>query len=186
MNFLRSSVALGLAIQLAASPGYAAVATQAIGTVVSTGAFRLNHATVRSNATLFEGAMVANGAAPVRMDLSSGARLELESESTVQVFGDRMVLQRGASRIDSAAGFRVEARGLTIQPDGNASTGRIVLIGARRVEVSAVTGSFRVLNPDGVLVAKIAAGRALALEPQSTADSARIMGAWRGATATIC
>src|SRR5258708_2963902 len=169
MDFLRSALAVGLAIYLAASPGFAAAAVPAIGTVVTTGAFRLNRATVRSNATLFEGAMVETGAAPACLDLASGARLELASESTGKVFGGHLVLERGATRIDRTAGFTtgflVEARGLTIQPDASASTGRVALIGAGRIEVSVLTGSFRVLNHGGMLVAKIAAGRALALEP---------------------
>ncbi len=52
------------------------------------GAFRLNHATVLNNATLFEGATIETGAAPSRMDLASGTRLELEPESAGRVFGD--------------------------------------------------------------------------------------------------
>jgi len=196
MIFLRSAVAAGLALHLAygltlylsVGEGFAAAATPAIGTVVTRGAFRLNHATVRSNATLFEGAMVETGAAPARMDLASGTRLDIEPESTGRVFGGRLILERGAARIDSAAGltirsatgsrsaFVIAARGMTIQSDGSAAAGRIALINARRVEVAALTGSFRVLNSAGMLVARIAAGTALALEPQSLLGPARITG----------
>ena len=156
--------------------------------MVTAGAFRLNHATVRSNGTLFEGAMVETGASPARMDLASGTRLELESESAGRVYGGHLVLERGATRIDGAAGsgirsgarfvsgFLVEARGLTIQPDANFSMGRIVLSGAGRVDVTALTGSFRILNSGGMLVAKIASGRALTLEAQSTPGPVRITG----------
>jgi hypothetical protein len=184
----RSAVAVGLAVYLAASPGFAAAALPAIGTAVTPGAFRLNHATVRSNATLFEGAMVETGTASARMDLANGTQLELEPESTGRVFGGHLVLERGATRIDKARGFATEsatgsgsafvvaARGLTIQSDGNATAGRIALIGASRVEVAALTGSFRVLNSRGVLVAKIAAGKALALEPQPMPGPARVTG----------
>ena len=188
MDFLRSAVAVGLAVYLASSPQFTAAAVPAIGTVVTTGAFRLNHATVRSNATLFEGALVETGAAPVRMDLASGARLDLEPDSAGRVYGGHLALERGAIRIDETAGlavgsgavlatgFRVEARDLTIQPDASATAGRIVLIGTGRVEVAALTGSFRVFNPGGVLVAKIAAGRTLALEPQLKPGPARMTG----------
>jgi hypothetical protein len=80
IDFLRSALAgvlalhlaAGLILHLAAGQGFAATAAPAIGTVVTTGAFRLNRATVRSNGTLFEGAMVETGAAPARMDLISG------------------------------------------------------------------------------------------------------------------
>jgi hypothetical protein len=184
LDFLRSSLAAimaaVMAVPLAAAPGFAAATLPVIGTVISGGAFRLNHATVRSNATLFEGATVETGVAPSRMDLVNGARLELESESTGRAFGDRLLLDRGGSRIEKATGFakgfRVEARGLTIQPDNNASTGRIVLAGASRVEVAVLTGSFRVLSPRGLLVARIATGRALVLEPQPAPGPARLTG----------
>jgi len=184
MDFLRSAVAAGLALHMAAIPGFAATAVPAIGALVTAGALRLNHATVRSNATLFEGAMVETGAASAHLELASGAGLELEPESTGRVFGGRLVLERGAAQVDRAArsgagsegAFLVEARGLTIQADASSSRGSIVLIGDRRVEVSSLTGSFRVLNSGGMLVAKIAAGKALALEPQSTLGSVRITG----------
>jgi hypothetical protein len=181
-NSKRSAVAVGLAIYLAANPGFAAEALPAIGTVVTLGAFRLNHATVRSNATLFEGAMVETGAAPARMDVASGTHLELEPESTGQIFDRRLVLERGATGVTiasaakSGSAFIIAARGVTIQADGNAATGYIALIGADRIEVTARTGSFRALNSSGVLVAKISAGKALALEPQSMPRPARITG----------
>ncbi len=180
----RSVVAAALALSMAAGPGFAATAVPAIGTLVTAGAFRLNHATVRSNATLFAGAMVETGAAPARLDLASGTGLDLEPQSTGQVFGQRLVLERGAAQLDRAArsgagsdfAFLVESRGLTIQPDTRSARGRIALIGEKRVEVSALAGSFRVFNSGGILVAKIAAGNALALEPQSALRPARITG----------
>jgi hypothetical protein len=183
-DFLRSTVAAGLAFYTAAGPGFAATPAPAIGTLVSAGAFRLNYATVRSNATLFEGAMVESGATKVRLDLASGAGLDLEPESTGRVFVGHLLLERGAAQVVRAArpgtgsdvAFRVESRGLTIQSDTSSARGRIALIGERRIEVSALTGSFRVLNSGGMLVAKIAAGKALVLEPQSASRSVRITG----------
>jgi hypothetical protein len=183
-DILRSRLAVGLAFHLAVAPGFATTAVPAIGTLVTGGAFRLNHATVRSNATVFEGAMIETGTASARIALASGTRLELEPESTGLVFGGHLVLERGSTQIGrtagsavaSTTGFLVEARGLTIQSGTTGSTGRIVLIGAGRVEVAARTGSFRVLNSGGMLVAKIAAGRALALEPKLTPGPVRITG----------
>jgi hypothetical protein len=92
MHFPRSVLAIGLAVQLGA-----------IGTVVTAGAFRLNHATVRSNATLFEGAQIETGIALARMDLASGTRLELEPESAER-FLDGLIVERVAARIDRAPG----------------------------------------------------------------------------------
>jgi len=175
-EFLKASLAVILALHLAIVPGLAVAASPAIGTIVTQGAFRLNHATLIHNATLFEGATIETGSATSRMDLSSGTRLELGSDSRGRFFGDHLVLERGQSIIDKAQGFRVEARGLTILPDTGASTGRILLPGSTRVQVSALTGSFRVLNSRGIVVARVPSGRALVLEPQSAEGLTRLTG----------
>ncbi len=129
-----------------------------------------------NNATLFEGATIETGIAASRMDLVSGTRLELGADSRARFFGDHLVLERGQSVLHKAQGFRVEARGLTILPDTGASTGRILLPGSTRVQVSAVTGSFRVLNSRGMVVARIPSGKALVMEPQSSDGRTRLTG----------
>ncbi len=178
IDFSQTALAAALALHLAAGPGFAAAGAPVMGVAVTSGAFRLNHATVRGNATLFEGALVETGASPARVDLANGARLDLESESAGRILGGHLALERGAVRIARGAGFSaaVEARGLTIQPGTGAAAGRIVLIGMGRVEVAAVTGSLRVHNSTGVLVAAIAAGKALALEPHPKPGPARVSG----------
>jgi hypothetical protein len=173
---LEALLAVMLTLQLAIVPRSAVAASPAIGTIVTQGAFRLNHATLINNATLFEGATIETGSAASRMDLVSGTRLELSAASRGRCFGDHLVLERGQSVIQKAQGFRVEARGLTILPDTGASTGRILLTGNARVQVSAVTGSLRVLNSRGMVVAKIPSGRALLLEPQSSDGATRLAG----------
>jgi hypothetical protein len=173
---LRASLAVVVILELSSGPGWAAAGSLAIGTILTNGAFRLNNATLINNATLFEGATIESGAAVSRVNFSSGTRLVMGAESKGRVFGDHLVLERGQSRIDKANGFRVEARGLKILPDTGASTGRVLLAGMARVEVAVLTGSFRVLNSQGLTVANISAGTALALEPQSTRGPSRLTG----------
>ena len=173
---LEAWLAVMLTLQLALFPRVAIAASPAIGTILTQGAFRLNHATLINNATLFEGATIETGSAVSRMDLVSGTRLELGADSRGRFFGDHLVLERGQSVIHKAQGFRVEARGLTILPDTGASTGRILLTGNARVQVSAVAGSLRVLNSRGMVVAKISSGRALVMEPQSSDSPTRLAG----------
>ena len=173
---LRASLAVVVILELSSGPGWAVAGSLAIGTILTNGAFRLNNATLINNATLFEGATIESGAAVSRVNFSSGTRLVVGAESKGRVFGDHLVLERGQSRIDKANGFRVEARGLKILPDTGASTGRVLLAGIARVEVVALTGSFRVLNSRGLTVANIPAGTALALEPQSTMGPSHLTG----------
>jgi hypothetical protein len=173
---LEALLAVMLILQLALFPRVAIAVSPAIGTILTEGAFRMNDATLINNATLFEGATIETGKAASHMDLVSGTRLELGADSRGRFFGDHLVLERGQSVLHKAHGFRIEARGLTILPDTGASTGRILLAGNARVQVSAVTGSLRVLNSRDLLVAKISSGRALLLEPQSADGPTRLAG----------
>jgi hypothetical protein len=159
---VQSVLALALSLQLSAA--YAAAPV--IGTVLAPGAFRLDNATLNGNATLLDGSLLETAAVASSVQLNSGARLLLAAGSRGRLFGDRLVLEQGASEIENAAGVRLVALGLTIQPDRETSTGRVVVDNARRVRVAATSGSLRVLNTNGQLVANLAPGVALAFEPQ--------------------
>ncbi len=157
----------------------ALAAAPAIGTVVAKGAFRLDHATVTGNATLFEGTTVETAAASSRMELSSGARVSLSSESRAKFYGDHMVLERGQGELEKASSFRFEAHGLIFQPETGNASARVALLGGARVELAVLTGSFRVLNAKGMLVANAGAGRSLELDPQSTQAGTKMTGTLR-------
>lgn len=157
-----------LAVALAGNLGIGHAASPAIGTVTAKGAFRLNQATVVNNASLLEGALIETASVGSSADFASGARFSLAADSKGRFFGDRVVLERGQGRLEKTAGLRIEARGLTIQPETGNATGRITLPGTARVELAALTGSFRVLNARGTVVARLPPGLTLAFEPQNT------------------
>jgi hypothetical protein len=163
--------------------GLAIAGTPAIGTVTASGAFRLNGDTVLANGTLTEGAVLETGRGNSSVRLTGGARLSLSADSRGKLYSDRIILEKGETRlietyVDNGAGFYLEALGLTIHPNPGTSTGRVGLLGGNRVRVAAQTGSFRVLNGRGVLVANVAAGSALAFEPLVSVSAAatHIMG----------
>ncbi len=139
----------------------------AIGTVTAKGAFRLNQATVANNASLLEGATIETDGVGTALQFSSGARFSLAADSRGQVFGDRVILERGAGQLEKMAGLRIEARGLIIQPETGNATARIVVARDAGVQLTALTGSFRVLNSRGAVVAKLRPGLTLAFEQQS-------------------
>ncbi len=130
--------AVSLNLALAASP--------VIGIAVAKGTFRVDNATVTGNATLEEGALVETSQSSSSLDLSSGARLVLGASSRGKLYGDHMVLERGESLLERGTTYSVEALGLVIKPETGATSGRVALGGAGRVQVAALTGSFRVLN----------------------------------------
>ena len=160
----------GFALNLALSQASAAPAV--IGTVTASGAFRLNGDTVRSNGTLTEGAVLETASDHSAVRLAGGARLFFASDSRGKLFRNRIILEKGETRLENGIGFHLEALGLTIRPDGEMSTGRIGLLGSQGVRVAALTGSFRVLNERGGLVAMVAAGSALDFEPLAPARAA--------------
>lgn len=147
--------------------GAAVAAPAVIGTVTATGSFRLNGDTVMANGTLTEGAVIENGLGSLSVRLAGGARLSLSAGSRGKLYSDRILLSKGEALLQRGFGFDVEALGLSIRPESATSTGRIDLMGTKQVRVAALTGSFRVVNALGVLVANVAAGSALAFEPQT-------------------
>lgn len=164
---LQSILALAMSLNLA----IVSAATPAIGTILAKGSFRVDNTTTSGNATLFEGSVLETAVASSSIQLNSGARISLASESRGRVFGDRLVLEKGGTNLENSTGFRLVALGLTIQPDRGASTGSVIFESPRRLRVSAATGSFRVLNTSGQLIANLAAGAALAFEPQQGASN---------------
>ena len=158
---LKSLLAAGLALTLSL-----VAAPPVIGTILASGDFRLDGSTVMGNGTLFEGSTIETQKSGSSIQLSSGARLSLGAASRGKLYGDHILLEKGESLLENGTGFRLVALGLTIQPERSSSTGRVALDGNTRVRVTALTGSFRVLNARGTLVGNLAAGMALAFEPQ--------------------
>ncbi len=154
-------------------------AVPVIGTVVAKGAFRLDNATVTGNATLFEGSTIETKSSSSHMELSSGARIALGADSKARFYSDHLILEKGEGQLEKAESFRFEAKGLSIQPETGNASARVVLVDGARVEMAVLAGSFRVLNARGVLVANVASGRALMLEPQATEGTSKLTGALR-------
>ncbi|MEO8097071.1 MAG: hypothetical protein ABI811_05175 [Acidobacteriota bacterium] len=170
---IQATLALGMSFQL----GIGSAAAPAIGTVLAKGTFRLDNSTVSGNATLFEGSTLESGAGSSSVQLASGARVSLAADSRGKLFGDRMVLEKGGISLEDGTGFRLVALGLTIQPDRGSSTGRLVIDSPRRIRVAALTGSFRILNTSGQLIANMAPGVSLSFEPQQgPSNVARVSG----------
>jgi hypothetical protein len=163
-SHVRAMTGIGLFLQACALTA-AAAPPAVIGTVMASGWFRLDDATVEGNATVLEGTLLETGAQSSLVDLYSGARLLVAAASKGRLFGDRLELEQGESRLENAAKLRLQARGWTILATSGGASGQVALAGAGRVRVSAFRGSFRVLNAHGVAVANVAEGAALELDP---------------------
>jgi hypothetical protein len=139
-------------------------AATGIGMVNASGTFTVDHSRVVGNATLFDGTVVETGRAAGDLQLNTGARMQLASESRGRVFQDRLVLERGVGQLQGT-GYRIEARSLRIVTDEPVAAARVALSGTH-VQVAALQGRLHVTNAQGLLVANMAPGTALEFEPQ--------------------
>ncbi|MBM3812285.1 MAG: hypothetical protein FJW20_11710 [Acidimicrobiia bacterium] len=154
---LKSSALLLAAVTLHAA---------SLGMATSDGPIKLNGATVTGTATLQDGSTLETTAAPSRLQLDNGARLDLLPNSRVRLSPERLVLEQGFADILTPGRLTIEARSLQVKPGSQDARARVALHGANLVQVAASQGAFRVYNASGVLVSNVAAGLALDFEPQ--------------------
>ena len=142
----------------------------ALGVAIAKGNFHIDGSPVSDNATLFGGATIETGQASSRLQLSSGARIELAPQSRAKVFGDHLRLEKGLGEL-AAKDYQIEAQSLRIATDEPTAVARVRIESARSVLVTAVNGPVRVYNEIGLLVANVRPGMALAFEPQAASPT---------------
>lgn len=151
----------------AAAAAFAAPAgSPVIGMAAATGSFRLDRTPITGNATVFDGSTIETAASPLQIQLNGGQRLRFSTDTRVRVFGKKAVLETGFGQIEASPGYEVEARSLRISAATPGTVTRIRLAPGRKVIVGAVSGSVRVTNAAGFLVATVPTGGALDFEPQ--------------------
>jgi hypothetical protein len=122
---------------------------------------------VVGNATLFDGSQVETAVASSEVRLSGGVRIRLAADSRGRVFRDRLVLEKGLGELESGSGYRIEALGLRVFPEGNNASGRVAVTAERKLQALALTGTLRVTVADGTVVALLVPGHALEFAPQA-------------------
>jgi len=165
----------GLAVVLSAQLSVGMAASSVIGVATARGGIRMDEAAVNGNGTLFDGTTVETGRTASDLRLTNGVSVQLASGSKGTVYANRMVLQRGGGQMTNPAGsppnYHMEARTLRVVPDGLGSTGTVQLTAANRIQVAVLRGNLRVTNAHGVMIAALAAGRALEFELPSDAGA---------------
>ncbi len=154
-----------VALLIAAPISVLSAATPGIGIATSDGTLTINNARTAGNATLFEGNTIETGNASSRLQLNSGASLQLSSDARGTVYGDRLVLEKGATQVGGSS-YEVNARTLHIV----GSDARVSVFG-KTVEVAALSTPVRVSNAQGVLVANLEPGKALDFTPLQDAGA---------------
>ncbi|MGH9559231.1 MAG: hypothetical protein ACRD30_08315 [Bryobacteraceae bacterium] len=157
------SLVFSQSVAVLAASSIAFGASPAIGIVTASGHFTVDRSEVWSNSTLFDGATVETAAASSEMSLANGVKLQLGSQSRARIWQNHAALQKGVGQ--SAGSYEIDAAGLKIRgASGNAHL-RVGL--ADRVEVAALSGSARVMNGAGLLLASIPAGHAMSFNMQA-------------------
>jgi hypothetical protein len=149
----------------------ASAASPSIGSVKSTGEFRVDGSAVRGNGTVFDGALVETTTARSVIQLAD-AQITLAPDSRVRVYRDRTVLEKGSEFVKDGARYVMEAATLRIAPCARESIVQIELTAPSRVTVVASGGAAEVRNSSGVLTANLRPGMALAFEPQAASAAA--------------
>lgn len=148
--------------------GGALMAASYIGVASTRGSMSVDHASVRGNANLMEGAAVETAETLGHVKLNNGVELTLGEKSKAEIHANRMALLAGAATVNSRGGFGVEALGLRFVPENGAARTRVTVQGPSRLLVAAENGPIRVLSAEGVLMAKLNPGNTYAMEePQS-------------------
>jgi hypothetical protein len=150
---------------IAGSALFAAASTVVIGMASSQNNLTLDNSRVSGNATLFDGSTVeASGYS--RIQLKNGTRIDLGAGSQAKIFANHASLDRGMSEIQSTSGFEVGANTLKIRTTGAEGIARIKLEN-KAVMVTALNAPVEVLNPAGMLIARVNPGMPLSFMPQA-------------------
>jgi hypothetical protein len=131
----------------------------------------IDGARVAGNATVFDGSVVSSSSYS-RMQLNSGARVDLSTGSEVRVFSNHLSLERGTSEVRSPSAYSIEARNFRIQPAESNSIARVRLDKDQRVLVTAVSAPVNVWNRYGLLVARVTPAAPMAFLPQAATSTA--------------
>jgi hypothetical protein len=140
--------------------GILPAASPTIGIAVTNGNFLLDSSKVVGNANVYEGSVIETQKAMSDLNLTSGLKMRLGSESRGRVFPDRLVLEKGAGQV-SGSKYLVEAGRLRVMPSSSTAMARVAFGNRNLIEVAAIGGAVRVVTTEGIRIANIEAGSAL-------------------------
>ena len=142
-------------------------ATPTIGVASAVGTFMVNSAEVEGNANVFDGSQIKTSKASSQIFLQNGSALTLGTNSSGTIYRDRVLLERGTTKVANMNRYSIEAG--TYRIEGSEPTSQaIVRLDGETVEVAAVTGSLNVFNAKGALLTRIGSGTASAFQSGAT------------------
>ena len=151
-------------ILLVAIAGGLSAEGRQIGTASADGSFWADSTGVSTHATVFDGSTIEADETPVKLQIPPDVRILLDVRSRAQVWGDRLVLEKGRAQLNAGKDYRIEARTMRVTLAAPRARALVAMGSAGAVEVAALGAAIRVTNADGVLVANVTAGRSVELK----------------------
>lgn len=139
----------------------ASAAPSNIGLVMTTGSVQVDGSSVRGNSALFSGSILKSEDASTSLQFSDGTNAIMKPDTTMQVFRERSILQKGITMQRGIDKHAVIAAGLRIS---GTSPNAVALIGVKdptHIEVSSQAGETDVWTSSGNLVARLEPGKIL-------------------------
>jgi hypothetical protein len=147
-------------------------AASAIGAATARGYFVIDQSRVYGNSTILDGTAVATAAVPAEVRLNAGVQLAIAPQSSVRIYRDRVVLEKNRALLKARRAYLVETLGLQIVPGAQTV---VTVSPDRRVHVEAVSGLATVSKANGLLLARLAPGKALEFDPQNSGGAGSIV-----------
>ena len=169
-------ILIGIALCLPAMAG-----VKPIGMATSSADMEIGRARMPGPATLYEGAVVETGAAPVRLSLANGAKVTLGSGAKATVHLNSLLLERGTGQIDARGDFAVRARSITVVPTSHPSRARMELSSDGALQVAALSGNFEIRTAGAT--SPMAAGRSLSFAADAAEAGAAAPSKFKGCLA---
>jgi len=148
-----------------------------IGIAMINGTATVDNAAVRGNASVMDGSVVETGKGSSQLSLQNGARIDFGAASRGKIYHDHVILEKGMGQLHAGSDFSVFANALRVVSSDSNSTVRVAVKDSKRIQVGAVSGEAKVLNGQGLLLAKVMPGRIFEFDQEAgAAAQARVSG----------
>ncbi len=152
----------------------ASATSSSIGLVMSTGEVQVDGMRVPGNSAIFSGSLISSGDRSSSLQFSDGTSALMKPSTSVTVYREHSVLQRGVTLQRGVDKHPILADGLKIS---GASPHAVALIGvkdASYLEVDAQEGESDVWTSTGDLVARVEPGKTLGFEIGQAAPGTQV------------
>lgn len=148
-----------LAMTLVLTVGQAYAAAPTVGLVVARNTIRIDSSPIRGNATVFNGNVLESAGGTSELRLNNGGSVHMAPNARVRMFQNVAELQSGKIQMSGA-----QANANNIRVEAALGSSAVLDRAGNRVVVGSLQGAVRVTNKQGVLLARLEPGNALAFE----------------------